>query len=164
VLEDGFGPELALEQGDLLLGAGVDAVEDALAQRPVVRVERQQTRPDGADGHARDVGARVGRAVQQRPADRHQVVPPHPVGVVLGPAGTRQLEAVLDRVLAQHRPVGAHQHALRRVGPDIDAEQELAHERASHDTRPQRCTRMPMAANAAALAASARSAAAASGA
>ena len=53
-------------------------------------------------------------------------ISPDGIGIVLRPTWPRQAEPVLDRRVGQHRTIGRAEHALRAVGPDIDAEQQIA--------------------------------------
>ena len=125
--------ESLVEPGDLVRGPRVDAVEDPMPQRPPRGIDREHAGADGADRHPADVLAAVSVA-QELPRQPDELAPPDGIGVVLRPTGPRQAEPMLDRRLGQHLTVGRAEHALRAVGADIDAEQQVA----GHPSLPSR--------------------------
>jgi hypothetical protein len=117
--------ESLVEPADLVRGSGVDAVEDPLPQRPPHGIDREHARADGAHRYPADIVA-AEPVAEQLPRQRDELAPPDELSVMLRPSRPRQAESVLDRRLRQHLAVGRAEHALRAIGPDIDAEQQIA--------------------------------------
>jgi len=106
-----FFAQSTVEQVDLVSCAGVHAVEDA-PQRPPLCVERQ----------AGDVSTRTGSAVEQSPAYRLYVSPPHSIGVLFGPARPGNLYRVLHHVRLEHGAVETGEHPFAAVAADVKSE------------------------------------------
>ncbi len=114
---DVLGAQLRSEAGDLVDGAGVDAVEDRGAEGHVVGIGEQDAGAHAADSDGDGPG--VGRA-GQLPGEGGQFVPPD-TGVHLHPPRSRR--STVDGVLAhgggQQRAVQPHQYALAAGGADV---------------------------------------------
>jgi len=122
--EQGLAAVEVVELPDLLLGPRVDTVQDRRPQGLPGLVSRQQAGPDAARADRRH--AFVG-PVEQLPADGDEVVPPHSLRVVLGPAWPGKGELVLPLGGRDDLAVGSGQNTLGARGPDVHAEQQPAH-------------------------------------
>ena len=111
-LEDFVFAERRGHFGDFVAGAGVDAVENGRTQRAIVFVEGQHGRGDGAGGDAGDaIRVDIGFG-DQGARDSTEVAPPDFIGVLLRPAGLRDVEAVGNGVLGDDGAGEVNQHTL----------------------------------------------------
>ncbi len=53
-------------------------------------------------------------------------MPPHALGIVLGPAGLRDIEIMRDGMPGGNATVGGHENAFGAVGADVNSE-KIAH-------------------------------------
>ncbi len=114
--QDLAGAEQLLELVDLPGRTRVHAVEDRWAQRVQVRIAGHDTGPDTADADRPETPLRTRRKLL---ADADELLPPDGLGVVLDPAGRRQVEPVLTPCARQHATVEVHQHRLGGRCPDV---------------------------------------------
>jgi hypothetical protein len=122
-VEDGLGAaELLLDHRRERHSPRVHAVEDRGAQRATGSVGRQHARADPADAERADPFRPVGEELADQVA---HVVPPHRVGVVLGPPRAGVGRSVRTLRTAGDDAVGAAEDGLAARRADVDAEHVL---------------------------------------
>jgi hypothetical protein len=108
-----------------LSGSRIDPVENPLAQRLSLRIDRENA---GAYGTHADpihcLRAYLG-FFQDALDDSGEIIPPDEFRIVLEIAGMGHFHAVLDDVVGHNSPLAIYDHALRGVGSDIHANKVL---------------------------------------
>ena len=109
-------PVEGLRLGD---AAGVDAVEDGVAQGGAMRIHRGDGRHDGADPHGGDLPGGHAGLGQQLLNRRFEGLPPVLDGIVLREAGGRRAQLVGLRRHGDHPALEIAEDALGLVGADV---------------------------------------------
>ena len=123
----GGGTQPLFQFIDFSAGAHVDAVQNAGAQRPHLRVQRQKAGADGADAQRRHFGRLYARLLQNALRQGADVGPPDGVSVLFHMAGMRQADAVRRHRRLHHLALQVGQRRLAAVGSYVNAEQVLFH-------------------------------------
>ncbi len=136
--EDLFRTELIGELLDLGGGPTIDPVQDGRASRVEVLVAEQQARADTADAQSADgrpaatVGTEVRGGGREFSAHLDEVLPPHDLGIDLGPGRTRQAHSMGPHRGGENLAGCRGEDALRATGAHVDTDEVVSHGLISH--------------------------------
>ena len=90
---------------NFILSAGINAVQDSLAERAAVFVHRNTIAAQGGQAHALDLCRIQAGSFQQQARDLTNIAPPNCFCIMLVPAGARIFQSMLLRSLAEDAAV-----------------------------------------------------------
>ncbi|OQA55465.1 MAG: hypothetical protein BWY41_01643 [Candidatus Atribacteria bacterium ADurb.Bin276] len=123
MLKDFLSPQGFFQIFYFLSSSSIDSIENRRSQRLACFVNRKNTGTDGTSPYSQNLFWINPRYAKKIFNDFNEIVPPHPIGIMLEITGLRHVHSMRNNLLSNYFPILLNQNPFGRISADINSQQ-----------------------------------------